>query len=116
MASEQIILSNLAALSTADLMVDGDQGESDRRFVPENGVMTYAVHASAVGIVYSIRSQFRTIAPRQAVEAGATTGVFPNMTEKGIQVAVFGGEKIVFEVRETANVATTDIMLSIDTP
>lgn len=116
MAAENILLSNLAALTTADMMVDGDQGESDRRFCAADGRMTYAIHASAVGIVLAIRSQFRTIAPRQSVEAGATTGVFPNMTEKGISVDVFAGEKLIFEVRETANVATTDIMLSIDTP
>lgn len=116
MAAEQILLSNLAALTTADMMVDGDQGESDRRFVAADGIMTYAIHANAVGIVLAVRSQYRTIAPRQAVEAGATTGVFPNMTEKGVQAQVFAGEKLIFEVRETANVATTDIMLSIDTP
>lgn len=114
--AEQILLTNLAALATADMLVDGDQGESDARWIQRDGMMTYAIHASAVGIVLSIRSQNRTIAPRQAVEAGATTGVFPNMTEKGVQVAVFAGEKIVFEVRETSNVATTDIMLSVDVP
>lgn len=116
MAAEFIMLSNLAALATADMMVDGDQGESDRRFVAQDGMATYAIHASAVGIVLAIRSQYRTIAPRQTVEAGATTGVFPNLEQKGIVVPVFAGEKLIFEVRETANVATTDIMLAIDTP
>lgn len=116
MSAENILNSNIAALATEDMLVDGDQGESDRRFVSQDGVMTYAIVANAVGIVLAIRSQYRNIAPRQTVEAGGTTGVFPNMTEKGIQVPVFAGEKLVFEVRETANVATTDIMLSIDTP
>lgn len=116
MAAEQILLTNIPALATRDMLTDGDQGESDRRFIYQDGVMTYAIQASAVGMVYSIRSQHRTIVPRCAVEAGATTGVFPNMTEKGVQVVVFAGEKIVFEVRETSNVATTDLMLSIETP
>jgi len=116
MAAENILLSNLGANAVADLMVNGDAGESDRRFVTENGIMTYAVVANAVGIQLNIRSQFRTIAPRQIVEAGGTTGVFPNMDQKGRQVAVFAGEKLIFEVRETAGVATTDIMLSIDSP
>lgn len=116
MAAENILNSNIAANAVEDMMTDSDAGESDARFVAEDGVMTYAIVANAVGIQLSIRSQFRNIAPRQIVEAGGTTGVFPNMDQKGIQVPVFAGEKLVFEVRETAGVATTDIMLSIDVP
>lgn len=116
MAAENILLSNLGANARADMLVDGDVGESDRRFVQADGVATYAIVASAVGIQLTIRSQNRIISPRHNVEAGGTTGVFPNMTEKGVQVEVFQGEKLVFEVQETAGVATTDIMLSIDTP
>lgn len=116
MAAENILLSNLAALSTADLLVDGDQGESDRRWIQADGNMVYACVANAVGIVLTVRSQHRIIAPRQTLEAGGTTGVFPNIQDKAVVVPVYAGEKITFEVRETANVATTDIMLSIDTP
>ena len=114
--AENILLSNLAANAIADMLVDADAGESDQRFVGRDGVMQYAIVANAVGIQLTIRSQHRTIAPRQVVEAGGTTGVFPNMTEKGVTADVFAGEKLVFEVRETAGVATTDIMLSLDTP
>jgi hypothetical protein len=115
-SAENILLSNLAANGRADLLVDGDLGESDRRFVSRSGMMTFAVVASAVGITLSIRSQYRTIAPLQAVEAGGTTGVFPDMQQKGIVLPVYAGEKLIFEVRETAAAATTDIMLTIDTP
>lgn len=116
MSAENILLTNMPANVRRDMLVDGDQGESDRRFVGSDGVATYAIVANAVGITLAIRSQYRNIAPLQTVEAGGTTGVFPNMTEKGIQVPVYAGEKLVFEVRETAGVATTDVMLSIDTP
>jgi len=116
MAAENILLTNIAANARADLLVDGDLGESDRRFVSQNGIMTFACVANAVGITLQVRSQYRTIAPLQAVEAGGTTGVFPDMQQKGVQLPVFAGEKLIFEVRETAGVATTDIMLSIDTP
>lgn len=116
MAAENLLITNLAALATRDILADSDEGESDARFVQFDGFMTYAIHASAVGIELTIRSQRRIIAPRNVVEAGATTGVFPNIREKGVQVPVFAGEKLVFELRETANVATTDVMLSIDVP
>lgn len=116
MAAENILLSNIPANARRDMLNDGDNGESDRRFVGATGIMTYAIVASAVGITLSIRSQWRTIAPLQTVEAGGTTGVFPNMDQKGISVPVYQGEKLVFEVRETTGVATTDIMLAIDTP
>lgn len=114
MAAENILLSNIPANATRDMLTDGDQGESDARFVAFDGTLTYAIVASAVGIVLTVRSQFRIIAPRQTVEAGGTTGVFPNLTEKAVQVQVGAGEKLIFEVRETAAVATTDIMLSLD--
>lgn len=114
--AENILLSNIAANATADMMVDGDQGESDARWIQQDGVMTYAIVADAVGIVLTVRSQRRIIAPRQTVEAGGTLGVFPNITDKAVQVPVFAGEKIVFEVRETSGVATTDIMLTVDVP
>lgn len=116
MAAENILLSNLAANAIADMMTDGDAGESDSRFIARNGMLTYAIVASATGIQVQVRSQFRTIAPRQVVEAGGTTGVFPDMQQKAVSVPVFQGEILRMEVRETAGVATTDVMLSIDTP
>jgi len=115
-AAENIMLTNLGANARADLMVDGDYGESDRRIIQQNGFMTYAIVADAIGISLMIRSQARIISPLHVVEAGGTAGVFPDMQQKAIQVPVFAGEKIVFEVRETAGVATTDIMLTIETP
>jgi hypothetical protein len=116
MAAENILMSNIAANGRADMLVNGDLGESDRRWVSQNGILTFAIVASAVGITLQVRSQYRTIAPLQTVEAGGTTGVFPDMQQKAQTLPVYAGEKLVFEVRETAGTATTDIMLSIDTP
>ena len=112
--AENLQITNIPANAVRDLMVDADTGESDSRFVPADAMLTYALVANAVGIELTLRSQFRVIAPRAQVEAGGTTGVFPNMDQKGISVEVFAGEKLVFELRETAGVATTDIMGTVD--
>ncbi len=114
MSTEYIMLSNLGANAVQDMMVNGDTGEADSRFIGRPSQVTYAIVANAVGVELEVRSGERTVVPRSILEAGGVTGVFPNMNEKAVTFGAAAGEKLKFQVRETAAVATTDIMLAID--
>lgn len=114
MATEYLMLSNIPANAVRDMMRDADTGEADSRFVGRPSQVTYAIVASAVGIELEVRSGERTIVPRSTLEAGGTTGVYPNIDQKAVTFYAAAGEKLIFRVRETAAAATTDIMLSID--
>jgi hypothetical protein len=108
--TEQLMVSNIPALGTRDLFRDADTGESDLRFVSEDGELGFTLVASAVGIVWQLLSQFRVITQLSTLEAGGTTGVYASFQDKGVSYEVFGGEKLRFVLRDTANVATTDVM------
>jgi hypothetical protein len=114
MATEYLMLTNIPANAVRDLMVSGDSGEADSRFVGRPSQVTFACHATAVGIELEVRSGERTVVSRSTLEAGATTGVFPNLDQKAVQFYAAAGEKLRFQVRETAAAATTDVMLSVD--
>jgi len=107
---EYLMVSNIPALGTRDMFKDADTGESDMRFITEDGMLTIAIVASAVGIVWSLQSQYRNITQSSTLEAGGTTGSFPNNREKGFAFPVYAGEKLRLSLRDTANVATTDVM------
>lgn len=113
---EYLMVSNIPANGVKDLMRDADTGESDFRFVGAAGLVTMAIVASAVGVELSIQTEDRTITQRSTLEAGGTTGVYPNIQDKAFTFAVYAGEKIRILLRETAGVATTDVMavLSFD--
>lgn len=113
MATEYLMLSNIPANAVRDMMLNADTGESDSRFVTVPSRVTYAIVANAVGVELEVRSGERTVVPRSTLEAGGTTGVFPNIQDKAVQFDAAGGEKLKFQVRETAGVATTDIMLAV---
>lgn len=113
MATEYLMLSNIPANAVRDLMLDADTGEADVRFVSRPSMVTFAIVASAVGIEFEVHSGERRIVPRSTLEAGGTTGVFPNIQDKAVQFLAAAGEKLKFPVRETAGAATTDIMLAI---
>lgn len=114
MSTEYLMLSNIPANAVRDLMVNADTGESDSRFIGRPSQVTFAIVANAVGIELEVRSGERTVVPRSTLEAGGTTGVYPNIDQKAVTFFAAAGEKLLFRVRETAAVATTDIMLSLD--
>lgn len=112
---EYLMVSNIPANATRDLFRDADSGESDSRFVNRPSQVTIAIVASAVGIVWQLFSGDRVITQRSTLEAGGTTGVFPNMTEKAFQFVAMPGEKLRLMLTETAAVATTDVMAAVNT-
>lgn len=106
-------ITNQAALSVKDFMVDADQGPCNLRFINRPSVVTWALIADAITDEYEIFSGERLVQSRSLVPGGGTDGVFPNITDRGSQFAAYPGEILAFRVRETGNVATTDAMLSI---
>lgn len=113
MATEYLQITNLPANAVRDLMVNADTGEADSRFVGRPSQVTFAIVANAVGVELEVRSGERTVVPRSTLEAGGTTGVFPNIDQKAVTFFSAAGEKLRFQVRETTGVATTDIMMSL---
>lgn len=113
MPAENLMVSNIPANAVRDLFRDADTGESDLRFVGEPSILTLALVASAVGIELSLFAGERTLIQRSTLEAGGTTGVFPNMDQKALSFPVAAGEKLRALLRETAGVATTDVMGSV---
>lgn len=114
MATEYLMVSNIPANAVRDIMVNADTGEAESRFIGRPSKVTFACVASAVGIELEVRSGERTVVPRSTLEAGGTTGVYPNLDQKAVSFFAAAGEKLKFQIRETAAVATTDIMLAID--
>ena len=55
----------------------------------------------------------RRVVERSAVESGGTAGIYPNLLDKGQAFDAAGGEILEFRVRETANIATTDINFAV---
>lgn len=111
---EYLMQSNLAANSTNDLMTDADTGEAQSRFIGRPSKVTMAIVASAVGVELEIFSGPRVIVPRSTLEAGGTTGVYPNLNEKAFSFPAASGEKLRVILREVAGTATTDVMAAID--
>lgn len=114
MSTEFLMQSNLAANSYNDLMVDADTGESQLRFVGRPSKVTIAIEASAVGIVLDIQSGARTVVPRSTLDAGGTTGEFPNIREKAFSFFAAGGEKLRIGLLETTGGAAIDVMATLD--
>lgn len=114
MATEFLLLSNLTANSTVDLMTGADTGEADARFIQFASQVTVAIEASAVGIQLNITSGGRTIVERSTLGAGGTTGVFPNINEQAFQFLAAAGDKLRMPVTEIAGVMTTDVMATVD--
>lgn len=114
MATEFLMQTDLAANSFNDLMVDADTGESQLRFITRPSRVTMAIVASAVGVTLEISSGGRTVVPRSTLEAGGTTGTFPNLSDKAFSFMAAAGEKLRVAVSEIAGTATTDVMATID--
>ncbi|MEE8504493.1 MAG: hypothetical protein V3T26_08615 [candidate division NC10 bacterium] len=111
---EYLEIDNLAANAVADLMVDALTGEAQTRFVNRPSKITVALVANAVGVELQIFAGARTIVPRSTLEAGGTTGVFPNINQKAFSFLAAQGEVLRLIIREIAGVATTDIMAVVD--
>lgn len=107
---EFLEVDNLAANAVQDLMVNAATGEAQSRFIERPSQVTLAIVADAVGIELQIFSGLRTIVSRSTLEAGGTVGVFPNLNEKAFSFLSAAGEILRVILRETAGVATTDIM------
>ena len=106
----QLMVSNIPSLGTRDMFRDADTGESDFRFITDDGVLAFTIIASAVGIVWQLSSQYRLITELSTLEAGGTTGSYASIADKGQEYPVFAGEKLRLTLRDTAGVATTDVM------
>ncbi len=108
-----LLLSNIAANAVQDMMLNSDTGATNLRFVQRPSRVTLAIEANAVGIELQVRAGTRTVVPRSSLDAGGTTGVFPNLDQKAFQFMAAAGEILEVEIRETAGVATTDVMATI---
>jgi len=106
-------LTNIPALATRDLMTDADQGPTSLRFVGSPSRVVFVINANAAGIELEVYASGRRVVERSAVEAGGTAGVYPNLLDKGQAFDAAGGEILEFRVRETANIANTDINFAI---
>ncbi len=106
----QLMVSNIPANAKRDVFRDADTGESDFRFINADGILAFTIVANAVGIVWSLSSQFRNITEESTLDSSGTTGQYASIADKGQEYEVFDGEKLRLTIRETAGVATTDIM------
>jgi hypothetical protein len=106
----QLMVSNVPANGKKDVFRDADTGESDFRFISEYGRLAFTIIANAVGIVWSLSSQYRNICEESTLDAGGTTGIYASIADKGQEYEVFPGEKLRLTIRDTAGVATTDVM------
>jgi len=106
----QLMVSNIPANAKRDVFRDADTGESDFRFINADGSLAFTLVANAVGIVWALSSQFRNITEESTLDASGTTGQFASVVDKGQEYDVYEGEKLRLTVRETAGVATTDVM------
>jgi len=107
-------ITNLGANAVGDLMEDSITGAAPARFINRPSRVTVAIVANATQVELTIISGTRTIVPRSTLNAGGTTGVFPNVNEIGFSFFAAAGEQLQILVRETGGVATTDIMASVD--
>ncbi len=107
-----LLLSNIAANATQDMMVNADTGESEARFITRPSVITMAIDASAVGVELEVFVGSLQVVPRSTLDAGGTTGVFPNLDQKAFRFRAPSGVLRVI-VREIAGTATTDIQMAL---
>lgn len=84
------------------------------RVLPFAAVVWLSLEADAVGVVYTMQSGSDVQAgPDEPVQSGATAGVFQNDINFFDQYLGGAGDELVITIRETANVATTDINMVI---
>jgi len=82
------------------------------RVVPFMAVVYLSLEADATGIVFTFSAGSDIQAgPDQAVQSGAAAGVFQNDINMFDQYLASPGDELALTIRETANVATTDVNL-----
>lgn len=115
MPNKKITLTNLPANVVRDLMLDGDQGASNLRFIGEPSQVVFAInHNGAVNTVeYEVYSGGRRVVERSQAEAGGTAGVMPALSDKAEAFYSAAGEILEFKIRETGGVATSDVNMVI---
>lgn len=111
---QYLMQSNLAANSINDLMTDADTGASNARFIKRPSRVTMAIQANAAGIELQVLAGEREVVGRSTLDLGGTTGEYPNINEKGFSFYAATGEILSVVLRETAGVATTDVMMAFD--
>lgn len=108
-----LLMSNIAADGTADMLVNSDTGEVPERFISGPAIINYALEADAVGCEYQIVVGGVRYVDRSTVDAGGTLGVAPALDAKATSFECNGGTLQVL-VSEIAGTATTDLMLTIE--
>lgn len=84
------------------------------RVLPFSAVVWFSLEADATGIVYTFSAGSDIQAgPDSPVQSGATAGVFQNDNDFFDQYLGSAGDELALTIRETANVATTDINLVV---
>jgi len=84
------------------------------RVLPFAAVIWFSLESDAVGQVYTLSAGSDIQAgPDSPVQSGATAGVFQNDNNFFDQYLGSAGDEISLTIRETANVATSDINLVV---
>ena len=84
------------------------------RVLPFMAVIWFSLEADAVGTVFTLSAGSDIQAgPDMPVQSGATAGVFQNDNNFFDQYLGSPGDEISLTIRETSNVATTDINLVV---
>jgi len=84
------------------------------RVLPFMAVVWFSLEADATGIVYTFSAGSDIQAgPDEPVQSGAVAGVFQNDNNFFDQYLGGPGDELQLVIRETANVATTDINLVV---
>lgn len=84
------------------------------RVLPFAAVVWLSIEADATGAVFTFSAGSDIQAgPDQPIQSGATAGVFQQDNNMFDQYLGSGGDELQVVIRETANVATTDVNLVI---
>lgn len=112
MALAYLQLTNLPASSTADMLLDADQGASELRKVVRPSRVTMAIVATDAAVELEVRAGLRSVVGRSQLPSGGTIAVFPNLDQQAFSFLAASFEDIQVLVRETAAAAVSDIMLT----
>jgi len=84
------------------------------RVLPFTAAVWFSLEADAIGIVYTFSAGSDIQAgPDSPVQSGATAGQFQKDNNFFDQYLGTMGDELSLQIRETANIATTDINLAI---
>ncbi len=78
--------------------------------LPWPALVEIALIADAIGLVATITSGSDTLGEESPVSAGGTDGVLPDQDKPQFEDTAAPGDKLKIRIRETAGVATTDLM------